>query len=127
MGAISPAGVPDLLKILLGHESEQHEIHAEREEITTMTDRHDTEGADFEQIRNVDIGRAARMALASQNHDGPGMELVLREASTEDEGLARLISALAAQGGSLAARLSPNDVAAPLLRLVDTSMRYSES
>jgi hypothetical protein len=91
-----------------------------------MTDRHDAEGAEFEQIRNVDIGRAARMALASQNHDGPGMQLVLREAAADDEGLARLVSALAAQGGSLAARLSPNDVAAPLLRLADASMRYPE-
>ncbi|MDV6304860.1 hypothetical protein R3P93_20045 [Rhodococcus cerastii] len=88
-----------------------------------MSDEYTTEGEGFEMIRNVDIGRAARIALASQNHDGPGMQLVLREAIDDrEEGLERLISALAGQGGSLAAQLSPADIAAPLLWLVERSM-----
>ncbi|QII04358.1 hypothetical protein BH93_02360 [Rhodococcoides fascians A25f] len=92
-----------------------------------MTDRHDTEGADLEQIRNIDVARAARMALASQNNDGPGMQLVLREAAADDEGFARLISALAALARSLSNQLSPNDVAAPLLQLIDAAMRYPDN
>ena len=81
-----------------------------------------SEEHELNEIRPVDVGRAARMALASQNHDGIAMGLVLDEAAAEDtethEGIVRLVSALAAGYGVMAARLSPDDTQAPLLQLI---------
>ena len=77
---------------------------------------------ELNEIRPLDVGRAARMALASQNHDSIAMGLVLDEAAAEDtetnEGIIRLISALAAGYGVMAASVSPDDTQAPLLRLM---------
>jgi hypothetical protein len=74
-------------------------------------------------IRAVDVGRAARISLASLNHDPANINAVIEEAHGEDGGLVRLLVALAAQGAVLSNRLSPAEPDAYLLQLVDASLR----
>lgn len=76
-----------------------------------------------ETIRAVDVGRAARLSLASLNHDAANINGVIEEAIGEDGGLIRLVVALAGQGAVLAGRLSPAEPDAYLLHLVDASLR----
>lgn len=76
---------------------------------------------DLTEIRPVDVTRAARMALASQNHDAAAMGLVISEAQDEDAGILRLLSALGAGYAVMAAHLAPNDTAAPLLSLIQAA------
>jgi hypothetical protein len=79
------------------------------------------ESPDLNEIRPIDVGRAARMALASQNHDAAAIGLVITEAQNEDAGLLRLLSALGAGYAVMAAHVAPNDPAAPLLSLIQAT------
>ena len=74
-------------------------------------------------IRALDVGRAARISLASLNHDPANINAVIEEAIGEDGGLVRLLVALAGQGAVLSNRLSPAEPDAYLLQLVDASLR----
>ncbi|OZD07690.1 hypothetical protein CH253_19815 [Rhodococcus sp. 06-156-3C] len=71
----------------------------------------------------ADLTRAARVSLASQNHDLANMNAVISEAMAEENGLVRMIVALAGLGATLANRLSPDEPDAYLLLFLDELTR----
>jgi len=62
-------------------------------------------------IGAVDVGRAARIGLASRNRDAHGLNLVIAEAVADPDGsgVLRLLVALAGQAGFMGELLSPPD------------------